>query len=130
MSIAPEIVDDAAANTAVRVALEGVSLHVKDVEKSVAFYSLLPGSEKLIHRPGQFARFRIGNGYLHVVNAAHAQRFHVELTTADLSALHAHLIASGIDTVGPPTTRAWGKTDLRVFDPDGNLLEFDAPSEE
>jgi hypothetical protein len=33
--------------------LEGVSLHVADVEKSVASYSNLPGALPLLHHPGQ-----------------------------------------------------------------------------
>ena len=40
--------------------LEGVSLHVADVEKSVAFYSKLPGAQLIMHREGEFAKFKIG----------------------------------------------------------------------
>jgi len=47
--------------------LEGVSLHVADVEKSVAFYSKFPGAKLIMHRPGQFAKFKIGDGHIQVV---------------------------------------------------------------
>ena len=80
----------------------------------------------MIHRPGRFARFKIGGGYLHVVKAPPQQRFHVEFGTENLDDLHAQLLAAGIEPDGPPTTHPWGQTDLRVFDPDGNMLEFDA----
>jgi catechol 2,3-dioxygenase-like lactoylglutathione lyase family enzyme len=45
----------------------GVSLHVADVEKSVAFYSKFPGAKLIMHRQGQFAKFKIGDGRIQVV---------------------------------------------------------------
>ena len=113
------------------VSLEGVSLHVADVERSVQFYSRLPGAELLIHNPGEFARFRMGGGYLHVVHIPEVGRsFHVEMGTDDLDQLYSELQSLGIETVGPPTERPWGMTDLNVIDPDGNILEFSGPHAE
>ena len=67
------------------VSLEGVSLHVTDVERSIQFYSRFPGAELLIHEPGVFARFRIGRGHVHVVHLPEEERrFHVEMGTDDL----------------------------------------------
>lgn len=60
---------------------ESVSLHVADVEKSVAFYSKFPGAELIIHRPGQFAKFKFGGGHIHVVGMpSHDKSFHIDLT--------------------------------------------------
>ena len=44
------------------ITLEGLSLHVSDVERSIEFYSRIPGAQLVGHRPGQFARFQIGTG--------------------------------------------------------------------
>ena len=110
------------------VSLEGVSLHVADVERSIQFYFRIPGAELLIHVPGKFARFRIGSGYLHVVHLPEVERrFHIEMGADDLNQLYTELKTLGIEPEGPPTARPWGITDLRVIDPDGNMLEFDAP---
>jgi catechol 2,3-dioxygenase-like lactoylglutathione lyase family enzyme len=107
--------------------LEGVSLHVADVEKSVAFYSKLPGAQLILHRPGQFAKFKIGDGHVQVVAIPPEEKtFHIEMNAPDLQVLYAHLKAAGIEPDGPPTKRSFGRTNFRVHDPDGNILEFDA----
>jgi len=107
--------------------LEGVSLHVADVEKSVAFYSNLPGAQLILHRPGQFAKFKIGDGHVQVVATPPEEKsFHIEMNTPDLQVLYDHLKAAGIEPDGPPTKRSFGRTNFRVHDPDGNILEFDA----
>jgi len=44
------------------LSLEGVSLQVADVERSVGFYAKFPGAQLIMHRPGQFAKFKTGDG--------------------------------------------------------------------
>lgn len=106
--------------------LEGVSLHVADVEKSVAFYSKFPGARLILHRPGQFAKFKIGDGHIQVVAIPPEEKsFHIEMNAPDLHALYENLKASGIEPDEPPTKRSFGRTNFRVHDPDGNILEFD-----
>ena len=109
--------------------LEGVSLHVADVEKSVAFYSKLPGAKLIMHRAGQFAKFKVGEGHIQVVAIppAHDKNFHIEVNAPDLHALHDQLKAAGIEPDSPPTVQSFGRTNFRVRDPDGNILEFDTP---
>ena len=76
---------------------ESISLHVADVEKSVSFYSKFPGAEVIIHRPGQFAKFRFGGGHIQVVAVpAEEKTFHIELDAPDLQALHDELKSVGI----------------------------------
>lgn len=109
------------------LSLEGVSLHVADVEKSFAFYSKLPGAQVILHRPGQFAKFKIGEGHVQVVGIPPEEKsFHIEMDDPDLLALYEHLMAVGIEPDGPPTKRSFGRTNFRVHDPDGNILEFDS----
>jgi catechol 2,3-dioxygenase-like lactoylglutathione lyase family enzyme len=106
--------------------LEGVSLHVADVEKSVAFYSKLPGARLIMHRQGQFAKFKFGDGHIQVVAIPPQEKsFHIEMNAPDLHALYDNLRAAGIEPDGPPTKRSFGRTNFHVYDPDGNILEFD-----
>jgi len=108
------------------ISLEGVSLHVADVERSVAFYSKLPGAQLIMHREGQFAKFKIGDGHIQVVAIPLTEKsFHIEMNAPDLQALYDNLKAAGIVPDGPPTERSFGRTNFRVHDPDGNILEFD-----
>ena len=113
--------------TTVSTSLEGISLLVADVEKSVAFYSKLPGAQMIMHRSGQFAKFKIGDGHVQVVGLPPEEKsFHIEMDAPDLQGLYDQLKASGIEPDGPPTKRFFGRTNFRVHDPDGNIIEFDS----
>ena len=45
-----------------KLSLEGLTLHVADLERSLAFYTRLPGVAVEFHKPGLFAMLRIGKG--------------------------------------------------------------------
>ena len=112
------------------LSFESVSLHVADVERSVAFYSKLPGAQIVLHFPGKFAKFRFGDGCVQVVGIPPGPKsFHIELNAPDLDALHGELKAAGIEPDGPPALQPFGRTNFRIHDPDGNVLKFDTPSE-
>lgn len=112
----------------VTTSFESVSLHVTDVERSVAFYSKFPGAQLILHQPGQFAKFKFGHAYIQVVALPAGEKsFHVKLNAADLHALYDELKAAGIEPDGPPTEQFFGRTQFRVHDPDGYILEFDTP---
>jgi catechol 2,3-dioxygenase-like lactoylglutathione lyase family enzyme len=104
------------------VALAGVTLHVSDVERSLAFYRQLPGATVSFHMPGRFALLKFGTGRLGLL-ADQKRQFHVELEVPDLDAAAVALRELGIEADGP-TTRDWGERDILVHDPDGYLLEF------
>ena len=113
--------------TTVSTSLEGISLLVADVEKSVDFYSKLPGAQMIMHRTGQFAKFKIGEGHVQVVGIPPEEKsFHIEMDAPDLQGLYEHLKAAGIEPDGPPTKRFFGRTNFRVHDPDGNIIELDS----
>jgi len=113
--------------TTVSTSLEGISLLVADVEKSVAFYSKLPGAQMIMRRAGHFAKFKIGEGHVQVVGIPPEEKsFHIEMDAPDLQGLYEHLRAAGIEPDGPPTKRSFGRTNFRVHDPDGNIIEFDS----
>ena len=107
------------------VSLEGLTLHVADVERSLEFYGRLPGAQVMFHMPGRFALLRFGQGRLGLL-ADTKRAFHVELEVPDLDAAAAELQRLGMQVDGP-TQRPWGLRDAHVIDPDGNLLEFAAP---
>ena len=104
------------------ISLVGVTLHVANVETSLAFYQRLPDTAVLFHMPGKFALLRIGGGRLGLLRDE-KRPFHLEIDCDDLDASCAKLKKAGFDTDGP-TTRPWGERDLLVLDPDGNLVEF------
>ncbi len=106
------------------VSLAGLTLHVADVDSSLAFYQQLPGAAVLFHMPGRFALLRFGRGRLGLL-ADRKRSFHAEFEVPDLDATAAELQRLGIAIDGP-TTRSWGERDVLVQDPDGNLLEFSA----
>ena len=104
------------------VSLVGATLHVKDVEKSFAFYRQFPGAEVLLHMPGIFALLKIGDGRLGLL-CDQKRPFHLEFDCADLDATYARFLELGIPTEGPPSVKPWGLRDFHVIDPDGNLVE-------
>jgi catechol 2,3-dioxygenase-like lactoylglutathione lyase family enzyme len=112
-----------------QVSLEGLTLHVADLERSLAFYNRLPGAVVEFHKPGLFAMVRIGRGRLGLLQRA-AGRFHVELEVDDLDGFYDEVRQAGIEPKGPPVRHPWGERDFQVVDPDGFVLEFEAGSDD
>lgn len=105
------------------VSFEGLTLHVKDVERARDFYARIPGVELERHQPDEFALFRIGDRWLGLL-LAREPGFHIEFAVADLDEAYARLRKSGIEPRGRPRQRGWGERTFVVVDPDGNQLEF------
>ena len=114
------------------LALRGLTLHVQDVEMSLAYYQRIPGAALLQHRPGEFALFQIGQFFLGMLNrkflGPQGAPFHMEFSTAiaDVDALYDAVRAAGIAVDRPPANRSWGERTFHATDPDGNMLEFDS----
>jgi len=113
--------------------MEGVALHVKDVEKSIEFYTRLPNVRLLVHRPGDFAILQMGQGRINLVSfgsdtAFRDQKFHFEVECDDIDRTYATVLESGFDAPTPPGMRPWGEIDFRINDPDGNIVEFSVPN--
>lgn len=112
--------------------LEGLTLHVDDVERARDFYLRIPGVESLQHRPGEFALLGIGRSRLGLLTRrflpSGAPTFHLEIsTTSDgVDELYERVQAAGIRPDGPPVDRPWGERTFHATDPDGNLVEFDS----
>jgi catechol 2,3-dioxygenase-like lactoylglutathione lyase family enzyme len=106
------------------VSLTGVSLHVKDIEKSKAWYLSLPGAVLEHERPGHFVSIRVGTGRVNLVRLDRAEAFHIEVGTDNVDALREQLKGVGIQEQGPQPQQ-WGQRGLITRDPDGNFVEFD-----
>ena len=104
--------------------LEGLTLHVADVEESLAFYSKIPGAKVEGHVPQTFALVRFGSMRLGLLGHWQESRFHMEIVAEDLDAMHDALVAAGIKPESKPKMEEWGEVDFFVKDPDGNLIEF------
>lgn len=103
--------------------LDGITLQVEDVERSLGFYQRIPGVVLEHHRPGEFALLRMGEGRLGLLGIG-APGFHLEVSADDIDRLHVQLAQAGMEPWGPPEDRPWGERTFNVTDPDGNLIEF------
>ena len=106
------------------ISLEGMTLHVADVERSLEFYNKIPGVQVLVHRPGAFALLSIGNGRLGLLKYGPT---HIEFDTPDPDTLYQRLKEAGMPVEEPPALKAWGEYDFTIHNPDGHCLEFDSP---
>jgi len=113
----------------VTTSLGGVTLHVKDIQKSLDFYSRLPGAMVVMPVQGdgshKFAMVQIGKGRIGLLSGVPQLKFHLELDASDLDEMYKTLKSLGFEPEGPPRMRPWGERDFRVFDPDGYMVEFD-----
>lgn len=109
----------------VEMSLQGTTLHVEDVGRSLEFYGRIPGATVEVHRPGRFALLRIGQARLGLLGVGAAGQFHLEIGTSDLDAAYEEVRRAGIEPEGPPKD-SWGDRSFLVKDPDGYWVEFDA----
>src|SRR5947209_19340856 len=102
------------------VSMEGLTLRVADVERSLAFYKMIPGVEEIVHRPGEFVLLSVGKGLVGLLKYGAT---HVELGTSDVDGLYKHLQEVGFPVEGAPSQKPWGGYTDTVNEQDGNLYE-------
>ena len=119
------------------IQLEGLTLRVANVKRSMEFYCGKLGLCVEIDKAPQFAMIRVGGptggtiGLLVHDDASGSvsmrpeQRagIHVELSTDNLDALYEHLKARGVVFLEPPHEEPWERS-MRAHDPDGYTVEF------
>ena len=119
------------------IRLEGLTLRVANVKRSMEFYCGKLGLCVEIDKAPQFAMIRVGGptggtiGLLVHDDASGSvsmrpeQRagIHVELSTDNLDALYEHLKARGVVFFEPPHEEPWERS-MRARDPDGYTVEF------
>ena len=121
------------------VRLEGLTLRVADVKRSIEFYGGKLGFSVEIDKSPEFAMIRVGGptggtiGLLvhdatdpsgsSSMTAKQRAGIHVELTTDNLDALHEQLEARGVVFYEPPHEEPWERS-MSAHDPDGYTVEF------
>ena len=122
-----------------KLRLEGLTLTVQSVARSVEFYSGMLGLDVAYNSAPAFAMIKVpgavgGTIGLLSFDEAHKEGatestasqkrgVHVEFTTDDLDALYAELTAKGMDFHEPPHDEPWERV-MTAFDPDGYAVEI------
>ena len=115
-----------------------LSLDVRDLEASLAFYGRLFAAEPLKRKPG-YAKFDLASPALNLALVEHApsgrnvNHFGVQVDSSEaVEAAKAHLRAAGLlDLVEEGTVCCYAKQDkVWAVDPDGNRWEFFAVLED
>jgi catechol 2,3-dioxygenase-like lactoylglutathione lyase family enzyme len=130
---------DAETGYFMNVRLEGLTLRVADVARSIEFYSNKLGFTVEINKAPQFAMIRVGGptgGTIGLLvhdssdplgskSTTPHQRaaLHIELTTDHLDALYEELKGRGVEFREPPHEEPWERS-MTVHDPDGYTIEF------
>jgi catechol 2,3-dioxygenase-like lactoylglutathione lyase family enzyme len=121
------------------VRLEGLTLRVESVKRSMEFYGDRLGFKVEIDKAPHFAMIRVGGptggtiGLLptddtdtsELCSMTPEQRagIHIELTTDHLDELYTLLQARGVEFFEPPHEEPWERS-MRAYDPDGYTVEF------
>jgi catechol 2,3-dioxygenase-like lactoylglutathione lyase family enzyme len=118
------------------VRLEGLTLRVESVRRSIEFYRDGLGFAVEIDKAPHFAMIRVGGpagGTIGLLpmdpadqrSSSPGQRagIHIELTTDHLDELYELLKARGIAFFEPPHEEPWERS-MRAYDPDGYTVEF------
>ena len=116
--------------------LEGLTLTVDDVQRSIDFYGGKLGLKVAWNSVPAFAMLRLGAGTIGLLSFDEARKegveastarqkaaIHVEFTTDDLDGLFEELQSKGIEFAQPPHDEPWERS-MTALDPDGYAVEF------
>jgi catechol 2,3-dioxygenase-like lactoylglutathione lyase family enzyme len=124
---------------AIDVELDGLTLAVQSVRRSLKFYGETLGFKVVVDAAPDFGMVRVGGkggstigllalkwavgGRTKRVTPAMRAGMHVELSTNDLEGVYEKLRARGVEFDGPPHDESWERL-AWARDPDGYTLEF------
>ena len=122
-----------------KLRLEGLTLTVGSVARSVEFYSGMLGLDLAYDSEPAFAMIKVPGavgGTIGLLSMEEARKegaavmtadqnrgVHVEFTTDDLDALYAELTAKGMTFHEPPNDEPWERV-MTAFDPDGYSVKI------
>lgn len=110
--------------------LSAVTLAVRDMRRSVAFYRALRFRLLYGGPDEQFTSFAVGSGYLNLVVAPACEPAwwgRVIFYVGDVDAFYATAIAEGLTPSTVPRDASWGERFFHISDPDGHELSFARP---
>lgn len=123
----------------INVRMEGLTLTVDSVERSIAYYVNQLGFKLELDAKPHFALIRVGSGGGDTIGllawseaekegskrtAAEQKRaIHVEFSTDNLDGLYEDLKSKGVSFHSPPHDEPWERS-MTAFDPDGYSVEF------
>jgi catechol 2,3-dioxygenase-like lactoylglutathione lyase family enzyme len=120
------------------VRLEGLTLRVENVKRSIEFYRDKLGFSVEIDKAPHFAMIRVGgptggtigllpmdpaNSESSTMTPEQRAGIHIELGTDHLDELFELLKARGVEFFEPPHEEPWERS-MRAHDPDGYTVEF------
>lgn len=109
--------------------LSAVTLAVREMARSTAFYEAL-GFERLYGGPqAGFTSYRAGESYLNLIATEAAPGFwgRAIFYVDDVDAFHTSAKAAGLAPQFAPRDAPWGERHFHIFDPDGHELSFAKP---
>jgi catechol 2,3-dioxygenase-like lactoylglutathione lyase family enzyme len=124
--------------TMLDVRLEGLTLRVENVKRSIEFYRDKLGFSVEIDKAPHFAMIRVGgptggtigllpmdpaNSESSTTTPEQRAGIHIELATDHLDELFELLKARGVEFFEPPHEEPWERS-MRAHDPDGYTVEF------
>ena len=108
--------------------ISAVTLAVREMRRSVAFYRDAAGFELLYGGPeAAFTSFRVGGGYLNLIYAADWDGVwwgRVIFYVDEVDAFHRRLVDAGLTPSTAPADAPWGERYFHIDDPDGHELSF------
>jgi catechol 2,3-dioxygenase-like lactoylglutathione lyase family enzyme len=126
-------------NKTIPIRMEGLTLTVDDVARSVEFYTTKMGFSCPWNAAPAFAMIRVGGdtgGTIGLLAFSEAARegvkastpeqrrgIHVELSTDNLDGLYEALLAKGVTFYSPPHVEPWERS-ATAIDPDGYSIEI------
>jgi catechol 2,3-dioxygenase-like lactoylglutathione lyase family enzyme len=119
-----------------KLRLEGLTLTVESVARSVEFYGGILGLEVGYRSEPAFAMIKVGEGTIGLLSVEEARKegaeemtsaqrraIHIEFTTDDLDSVYEELISRGMTFHEPPHDEPWERV-MTGFDPDGYSVEI------
>jgi catechol 2,3-dioxygenase-like lactoylglutathione lyase family enzyme len=107
------------------VRFSGLTLLVRDIARSLDYYSKIPGASILVNTP-EFAMLRFGKGSrLGLLSSKSGRGFHIEFVTTELESIFRKISPLSTGKTAPPSKRPWGERAFTVKDPDGYRIEFE-----
>ncbi len=119
-----------------KLRLEGLTLTVESVARSVDFYGGILGLEVGYRSEPAFAMIKVGGGTIGLLSVEEARKdgaeemtpgqkraIHVEFTTDNLDSVYAELTTRGMTFHEPPHDEPWERV-MTAFDPDGYSVEI------